>query len=293
MADQNDVELVKRVVKRVALGTVALVGIGLLLGSWYTVDEGERAVVLTMGEFSAIAEPGLNFKLPFLQSAREISVRNWNIKYDPYESYSFDRQTANIKISVNVRGTDVKRIYTEYGSLQAAIDAIITPQVPKTLKIVFGRYTAVRAIQERDKLNAEFQEALIAAVEGTGIQVVSTQIEDISFSEQYTKAVEDTARAFQEVEQAKQELLKIEQQAQQKVKQAEAEATAKRLQADADAYATEAAGKATAQAIRERGAALRDNPQLVDLVQAEKWNGQLPVTMVPGGAVPFINVEKK
>jgi hypothetical protein len=71
----------------------------------------------------------------------------------------------------------------------------------------------------------------------------------------------------------------------------EAEATAKRLQADADAYATEAAGKATANAIRERGAALRDNPQLVDLVQAEKWNGVLPTTMVPGSAVPFINVK--
>jgi regulator of protease activity HflC (stomatin/prohibitin superfamily) len=87
-------------------------------------------------------------------------------------------------------------------------------------------------------------------------------------------------------------LLRVEQEAQQMVKKAEAEATSKRLQADADAYATEAAGKATAQAIRERGAALRDNPQLVDLVQAEKWNGQLPVTMLPGGTVPFLDVSK-
>mgnify|MGYP000016361049 CR=1 FL=1 len=31
--------------------------------------------------------------------------------------------------------------------------------------------------------------------------------------------------------------------------------------------------------------------QLVGLTAAEKWNGQLPTTMVPGSAVPFIGVK--
>lgn len=39
-------------------------------------------------------------------------------------------------------------------------------------------------------------------------------------------------------------------------------------------------------------AALGDNPHLVALVQAEKWNGVLPVTMLPGGAVPMISLGK-
>lgn len=38
-------------------------------------------------------------------------------------------------------------------------------------------------------------------------------------------------------------------------------------------------------------AALRDNPALIGLVQAEKWDGKLPVTMVPEGALPFLNVQ--
>jgi hypothetical protein len=50
-------------------------------------------------------------------------------------------------------------------------------------------------------------------------------------------------------------------------------------------------GDAEAHAINARGKALRDNPSLVELVQAEKWNGVLPTTMVPGSAVPFINVK--
>jgi regulator of protease activity HflC (stomatin/prohibitin superfamily) len=291
MADQNDVELVKRVVKRVALGTVGLVAIGLILGSWYTVDEGERAVVLTMGEFSSVAEPGLNFKLPFLQSARTISVRNEVLSYErPFESYSFDQQAADIVVSVNVQATDVEQIYKRYGSLQGAIDRIVSPNVPKTLKITFGKFTAQRAIQERDKLNAEFFTELQKAVAGTGLEVLSTQVENIGFRDGYINAVEAAASAKADVERARSELLRVEQEAQQKVKQAEAEATAKRLQADADAYATEAAGKATANAIRERGEALRQNPSLIGLVAAERWDGKLPISMPPAGSVPFVNI---
>jgi hypothetical protein len=29
----------------------------------------------------------------------------------------------------------------------------------------------------------------------------------------------------------------------------------------------------------------------VTLVQAEKWNGALPTTMVPGSAVPFVSLK--
>ena len=39
-----------------------------------------------------------------------------------------------------------------------------------------------------------------------------------------------------------------------------------------------------------RGDALRDNPGLVALTQAEKWDGQLPRTMLPGGSIPMLNL---
>ena len=60
--------------------------------------------------------------------------------------------------------------------------------------------------------------------------------------------------------------------------------------ADAKAYSAKVQGEAEASAIRNRGDALRDNPGLPALVTAEKWDGHLPTTMVPGGAVPFLKV---
>ena len=52
-------------------------------------------------------------------------------------------------------------------------------------------------------------------------------------------------------------------------------------------------GNAEATAIAARAKALADNPAIIQLTQAEKWNGALPTTMVPGSAVPFLNVTGK
>ena len=284
--------MVKRIVSYAGLGVTSLVVLGLFFGSWYRVDEGERAVVLTNGSFSEIAGPGLNFKVPFFQTARFFSVRNEVVTFEKMAAYSFDQQTAELRMSINyqILPDQVERVYKEYGSLQGAVDRVINPRVFESMKNVFGQYSAQRAIQERGKLNSDILIALQNSVKSSGIQILSVQVENIDFSDAYELAVEGAVKAKADVERAKSELLRVEQEAQQKVKQAQAEAEAKELQADADAYATKAAGQATAEAIRERGAALRDNPDLVDLVAAEKWNGQLPTTMVPNSTVPFINM---
>lgn len=285
---------VRRIALYVGAGVVGLVGLGVLLGSWYTVDEGERAVILTNGSFSEISGPGLHFKVPFIQTARFITVRNEAMRYDRVAAYSYDQQTAEMVVSVNyqVSPEDVETIYRQYGSEDSAVSRVLNPRVYEQVKNVFGQYTAQRAIQERGKMNQDLTVALQGAVKGSGLQVLSVQVENIDYSDGYEQAVEAAASAKAKVEQAKSELARVEQEAQQKVKQAEAEAQAKKLQAEADAYATEAAGKATANAIRERGAALRDNPDLVDLVAAERWDGKLPTSMIPGAAVPFVNLGK-
>lgn len=283
----------RKIARRVGIGAVSVVALGVFFGSWYRVDEGERAVVLTTGAFSEIAGPGLHFKLPYVQSTRFITVRNESVKYEKVSAYSFDQQVAELVISVNyqIDPNDVETIYRQYGSEDNAISRVINPRVYEQVKNVFGQYSAQRAIQERGKMNADILQAIQSAVKGSGLQVLSVQVENIDFSDAYEQAVEAAAKAKADIERSKSELLRVEQEAQQKVKQAEAEAEAKRLRADAEAYATTAAGKAEASAIAARGAALRDNPNLIGLVTAEKWDGKLPASMVPGSAVPFVTLK--
>ena len=74
-------------------------------------------------------------------------------------------------------------------------------------------------------------------------------------------------------------------------REAQAEADAIRLRGDAEATNIKVIGEAQAAAIEARARALGQNPNLVSLVQAERWNGVLPTSMIPGAAVPMIAVK--
>jgi len=110
--------------------------------------------------------------------------------------------------------------------------------------------------------------------------VESVQVENIDFSDAYEKSIEQRMLAEVEVQKVQQNAEREKVQAEIAVIQAKAQADAVKLQGEAEAYA-----------INARGKALRDNPALIELVQAEKWDGKLPTTMVPGQTVPFINVK--
>src|SRR5262249_20161433 len=76
------------------------------------------------------------------------------------------------------------------------------------------------------------------------------------------------------------------------VVQANADAEARIAQAKAEAEAIRLRGEAEAAALQAKATALRDNPSYVALTAAEKWDGKLPQTMVPGSAVPFVTVPR-
>lgn len=76
-----------------------------------------------------------------------------------------------------------------------------------------------------------------------------------------------------------------------KLAAAKAEAETIRVKGAAEAETIRLKSAAEAEAIRLRGEALRDNPCLVALTTAERWDGKLPDTMIPGSTVPFISTK--
>ena len=251
-----------------------LVFIAIATSSWYTVDQGERGVILRNGAVIGEAEPGLGFKLPIFDSVEHITIQSQNTRYGDVKTYSRDQQPATLRVSLNFHVTDARTVYTDYKSIQNMIDRLVTPQIYTWSENIFGQFNAASAVQDRAQLNSELAMALRKVIRGP-LAIESVQIENIDFSGNYEQAVEARMEAT------------VKQQ------QAEAEAAATRTRADAAAYAVTAQGNAEANAIRARGTALRDNPGLPGLVTAEKWDGHLPTTMVPNGGVPFINVERK
>ena len=270
---------------------VMFVGLTTIFGSWYTIDQGERGVFLRNGAITGVSEPGLGFKIPVMDEVVKISVQSRAKVYEEVSAYSRDQQEATLRISVNYRLPmgQVAEIYETYGGEEGIVTRLLDRKVYERVKTVFGQFNAVTAIQDRGRLNIEIEKAVLEEIQGPLI-VDSVQIEDIAFSLEYEKSIEQRMLAEVEVQKEMQTLERERVQADIKVTQANATADAIRATAQAEADAIRMKGEAEAVAIRVRAESLAENPTLVELVKAENWNGQLPATMVPGAAVPFINI---
>ena len=285
--------------KKVKIGSIigggviaGVFGLSLIFGSWYTVDQRERGVILRNGKLIGVADPGLGFKLPILDKVVIIKTESYLSRYEKLGVYSRDQQPAEVSISVRWRAIekDVDDLYTQYGNLQSMRDRVISPTVFEELRNVFGQYNAVTAIQDRTRLNTDVRNAVIAKAKGPFI-IESVQIENIDFSDAYEKSIEERMLAEVEVQKLRQNAEREKVNAEITVTQAKARADSVREAAIAEAEAIKLRGDAMAAAIEARGKALRDNSALVELTAAEKWDGKLPTTMVPGAAIPFVQVK--
>jgi len=287
-------------------GVIALLFLTVLFGSWYTIDQGERGVILRNGAVIGTADPGLHFKAPWVDSVEKISVQQHVVRWicaqggecerddrPVMQAYSKDQQPADLRVSVNyhVPGSEAANVYSNYGSVDALVDRVIGRKAPQEVKTVFGQFNAQSVIQDRARFNHEVAVAVAAAVDGP-VVVDSVQIENIDFSDAYEKSVEDRMLAEVEVAKLHQNAEREKVQAQITVIQAKAQADAVRAKAEAEGAAITIRGQAEAAAIKARAEALAQNANLILLTQAEKWNGVLPSTMVPGGTVPFLNVQQ-
>jgi regulator of protease activity HflC (stomatin/prohibitin superfamily) len=265
-------------------------------GSWYQVDQGDRAVVLRNGKIVDVADPGLHLKLPIIENTVEISTRQ--VTFTPaaqshFEAYSYDQQPATLQLSVTYHVPDAKvaDLYSRYGSIDNLQVSTVERKTFDVVKTVFGQYTAISAIQDRAKLSVDINNAVRKSMDGVPVTIDGVQIEDIAFSKAYEASIERRMTAEVEIQTKHQNLETEKINAEIAVTQANAEADSKRAAYKADADGILLRGDAEAKAIRARAEALAANTNLVNLNAIDKWDGKLPVSMVPGSSVPFLNIK--
>lgn len=283
----------KSIVMSVIGGFIAILLLSVTLGSFYTIGEGERGVQLRNGKVVGLAEPGLGFKIPFIESVSKVSVQTFTVKYDKLQAYSRDQQPADIRASVtfHVPASEVLNVYTNFGDIDRMVERLINRQVPNQVENIFGKYTAISAVQERAKFVTDVSNAVKGSVTGP-VVIDSVQLENIDFSDAYEKSVEARMKAEVEVQTQKQNLDKEMVSAQIAVTQAQARADSQLAQAKSEALSITLKGEAEAGAIKKRSDALSSNSNLIELTRAERWNGVLPTTVIPGNATPFLSVGK-
>ncbi len=207
------------------IAILLLILIVLILGSFFTVNTAEVAVITRFGKFLRAAQPGLNWKMPIIDSvAGRISLRVNQINLT-METKTKDNVFVTIPISVQNRVRPEKvydafyRLSNPAQQIQSYVEQVILGHVPgMTLDEVFASQSGIAAAvkQELDADMATF-----------GFEIVNVLVTDIVPDAKVKSAMNDinAAQREQVAANARGEAEKIL-----VVKKAEAEAESKALQ---------------------------------------------------------------
>jgi len=194
--------------------------------------------------------------------------------------FSSDIQEVNMAYTINyqIRKADAMTLYSTVGV--AYYDTVVSPNIAESVKVATARYTAEELVGMRDELANAIELILSEKLEQYNIEVVSTSIEDMDFTDAFTDAVE----AKQVAQQNK---LKAQTEAEQRVIEANAAAEVKKVQADAEAYEVLARAEAEAEANRKISESLTRD--LIDYNYAQSWDGKLPMMMSGSDGAVIVN----
>ncbi len=268
-------------VKLAILGIIALVIIAAIsAASVQIVESGNRGVLLHWSAVDTSVPPlqeGLHFVVPFQDKVVNMEVRT--LKFVKATSgASRDLQTVSTEVTVNYRAApnSVNVLYQEVGLDYEG--RIIQPAVEEVVKQITAKYNAEELITKRPLVKADIETEITARLTPYNILTDAISITDFQFSPLFSQAIESKVEAEQKALKAENDLRRIEVEARQQEQQAKGIAAAN---------VAEAAGEA--EAIKIINEALAQNPNYLEWLKVQAWDGKLPLVVGEGGT-PFIQI---
>ena len=264
----------------VAVALVIIIALIFAISCFSFVPTGHTGVVTLFGKVEDYTlDSGVHFKNPF---ARVIKMDN-RIQKESVElsCFSSDIQEVEVVFTLNYQISKeyAMNIYKTIG--KNYFDTAVSPIITESVKTVAARYTAEDLINKRNELamtiEADMKEKLLAF----NIELVSTSIEDMDFTDAFTNAVEEKQVAAQNK-------LKAETEAAQRVVEAEAEAQIRRVTAEAEAYEILQRAEAEAQANQKLAESITD--RLIEYRYYEVWDGKLPQMVMGESTTPMVQI---
>jgi len=165
----------------VLIGLGALLLVIVLTGSMFIVKEGEYKVVLRFGEATRIhAEPGIKFKVPFIESVRTLPKRHRVYDSEPTTILTNDKKPIIVDNYTVWRINDPQKFLRSLNTVSNAesriSDAVYNAVRRKLSEIEYG--SIISENTARGDLNAEITKIVadVAVNQGYGIEIIDVRI---------------------------------------------------------------------------------------------------------------------
>ncbi|WP_369743149.1 protease modulator HflC [Pseudidiomarina sp. PP-1MA] len=184
---------------------LVIVALALGVSSLFVVKEGERAIVVQFGKVqrdantgeAVVFEPGLHFKLPFIEQVKRLDARFKTLDGDPDRFVTSEKKDLIVDTYVKWRISDFATYYlSTNGGNQAQAEALLTRRVNSGLRAEFGSRTIKEIVSgERDNL---MREALIRGADSAqelGIEVIDVRVMQINLPTEVSQSIYQRMRA--------------------------------------------------------------------------------------------------
>ncbi|MFC1999883.1 slipin family protein [Chloroflexota bacterium] len=177
-----------------AVGAVVVLLLFLLPAAIKIVAQYERGVVLRLGRFIGIKEPGLRIIIPFIDRMVKIDTRVVTMDVPEQEVITRDNVTVRVNAVVYLRVINPEDAVLEVADYIRATSLISQT----TLRSVLGQSELDELLSARDKINETLQKIVDEQTDPWGVKVSTVEVKDVTLPDSMQRAMAAQAEAERE-----------------------------------------------------------------------------------------------
>lgn len=172
------------------IAVLAIIALVVGFSSLFTVHQNQQALVLRFGEpIRIVRDPGLEYKIPFVDSVVYIDKRILDVENPAQEVIASDQKRLVVDAFARYRVSDPLRFYQTLGSVERA-NSQLTTLLNSALRRVLGEATFVQTVRdEREVLMGRIRDQVNREGKNFGIAVVDVRIRRADLPEANSQAV--------------------------------------------------------------------------------------------------------
>ncbi len=173
---------------------ILVVGIIIILSFLREVKQYERGVVLTMGKFTGIRNPGWSIIVPVFQKMQKVDMRVKAVDVPDQKVITKDNVSATINAVIYYRVSDAAKAILEVEDFFYAVSQL----AQTTMRNIVGGADLDQVLSERDTLSDRIREIIATESDAWGIQVNNVELKDFSLPADMERTISKQAEAERE-----------------------------------------------------------------------------------------------
>lgn len=175
----------------IAVAAVLILVLLIIPNALKVVTQYERGVVLRLGRFIGIKEPGLRIIIPFIDRMYKVDTRIMTMDVPAQEVITRDNVTIKVDAVVYLRVINADDAVLKVADYVRATSLISQT----TLRSVLGQSELDELLSRRDELNAKLQQIVDEQTDPWGVKVSTVEIKDVLLPESMQRAMAAQAEA--------------------------------------------------------------------------------------------------